>query len=113
MYNKLLVIRGVFMTDDTLLDDDIKKLEKERESYITRLFWFMLEIALIFIVPAVLFIFLFRNFLPDISVWVGLGLAFVISWVIVVFRYLRLYKTLSSLDGEIKELKDKKVKKIK
>ena len=86
----------------------ILSLEKERERYITRLFWFALEIALIFLLPAVIVsLAVIKIFSKDV-VWYVLPFTFLFSWAVVIFRWMKLHKILKKLDSEIIDLKRKK-----
>jgi|GEM_PF-1039929 membrane protein YdbS with pleckstrin-like domain len=83
----------------------LESLTAERERYVTRIFWFALEIALIFLLPALAAIFIYKAVAPENSSWHVLPIAFVVSWVIVIKRYMTLHKKLSGLDADIKAMK--------
>ena len=91
------------------MDEDIKgqikKLEKERDSYVTRIFWLCLEIIFIFGVPAVIvLIVVFATDNKQLA-WYLLPIAFILSWIILIMKYKKMAKTLESLDAQIRELK--------
>jgi hypothetical protein len=92
--------------EKTDAEQKIEVLSAERERYVTRIFWFALEIALIFLLPALVAIFVYRLIFPTYPVWYVLPFTFVLSWIIVIRRYVVLHKKLSGLDKEIKSLKD-------
>jgi len=89
-------------------EKDILKLEKEREKHITKLFWFALEIAIIFLVPALIAVFISLEFFSRKVAIVSLPFTFIISWVIVIFRWKKLNALLTKLDKDILELKKNK-----
>jgi len=89
-------------TDTTI--PTLESLTAERERYVTRIFWFALEIALIFLLPVIIAIFLYKAIAPENSSWHVLPVAFIISWGIVIKRYMTLHKKLSGLDKQIKEM---------
>lgn len=95
------------MTDKpaTPQEPTLESLIAEREKYVTRIFWFALEIALIFLLPALAAIFIYKLVAPQNSSWHVLPVAFVLSWGIVITRYIRLHKKLSGLDAQIKTLR--------
>lgn len=95
------------MNPDTT-EGKILSLENERERYITRLFWFALEIALIFLLPALLVSFIVTEIWSKKVVWYALPVTFILSWVIVIWRWMKLSKILKKLDQDILELKRKK-----
>ena len=90
---------------DTAPTPTIESLEKEREKYVTRIFWFALEIALIFLLPALFGILLYHFMAPGNALWHPLPLTFIISWFLVILKYKKLHKKLSGLDKQIKQLK--------
>lgn len=93
-------------TENTQLD--IVGLEKEREKHITKLFWFALEIAVIFLVPALLAIFISLEFFTRKAVFYALPFTFVLSWVVVIIRWQKINKILTKLDADIRNLKKQK-----
>lgn len=95
------------MNSDTV-EEKILSLENERERYITRLFWFALEIALIFLLPALLVSFAVTEIWSKKAVWYSLPITFILSWVIVIIRWMKMSKVLKKLDQDILELKRKK-----
>lgn len=89
-------------------DKQIDILEKQREQYITKLFWFALEIALIFLLPALIVSYLITELFSKKAVWYALPFTFVLSWIIVIYRWLKISKILKKLDADILDLKKKK-----
>lgn len=86
-------------------DKNIEILEKERERYITKLFWFALEIALIFLIPAMTAVFLLLHFVNKKAAIISLPFTFVLSWLIVIVRWKKMNDHLTKLDKDISELK--------
>jgi hypothetical protein len=86
-------------------EKDLIRLQNERESYITKLFWFALEIALIFLVPALITVFLLMEFFSKKAAIYSLPFTFVFSWVIIIIRWKKINKVLTGLDKQISELK--------
>jgi hypothetical protein len=84
----------------------LRELEKTRENHITRLFWLMIEIGFVFLIPAVLVVIVGGMFFEKHVVWLLLPFSFVFSWVIVIVRYRQLSKVLGDLDKQIKELRN-------
>jgi len=95
------------MNSDTP-EKDLIRLQNERESYITKLFWFALEIALIFLIPALITVFLLMEFFSKKAAIYSLPFTFVFSWVIIFIRWKRINRILTDLDKKILELKNKK-----
>lgn len=86
-------------------EKDILKLENEREKHITKLFWFALEIAIIFLVPALIAVFISLEFFSKKVAIISLPFTFIFSWAIVFIRWQKLNKILTKLDKDISELK--------
>lgn len=86
-------------------EKDIKALENQREKYITKLFWFALEIAIIFLVPALMAIFISLEYFSKKVAIMSLPFTFVLSWVIVLFRWKKINSIMTKLDKDILELK--------
>jgi pheromone shutdown protein TraB len=87
---------------------ELARLEAERQRQITRVFWMMLEIAFVFLVPALIVVFVVGAVWPRAVVWYVLPFSFLFSWGIVIVRYRMLSKKLGALDAQIKELQNKK-----
>jgi magnesium-transporting ATPase (P-type) len=90
------------------IEQNIISLENERQRYITKLFWFMLEIALIFLIPAFTAVFISIEFFTKKAVWYALPFTFVLSWVIVIIRWKKINKIMTKLDSDIRDLKKQK-----
>jgi len=86
---------------------ELDVLVKEREQHVTRLFWLALEIALIFLLPALAVVYIAGNIWSKQVAWYLLPFSFVLSWVIVFVRYRSLSKKLQGLDARIRELRNK------
>lgn len=83
---------------------EIKALESEREKHITRIFWILIEIAFIFGIPATVAVILIKV-LGGNTIYIALPVAFIISWIILIFHYRKLNRELKNLDKKILELK--------
>lgn len=86
------------------MTETLEKLENERTTMVTRIFWLGLEIALIFAVPAALVV-IFGRQLPGNGIYFLLLGAFVFSWTITILRWRRMSKKMRELDRKIRELK--------
>jgi hypothetical protein len=84
--------------------EKIKALEEKREAHITKIFWLCIEIALVFLIPALIGVYLSNLLFPNLR-FITLAATFIISWTIVIFRYQSISKKMRSIDMEIKELK--------
>ncbi len=93
-------------------DQELQKLKNQREKQITGIFWFGLEIAIIFAVPAI-FAALIGKKLIGGGVWLIflMTVAFIFSWTVMGLRYKRLNKRMKKLDDKIfslqKEIENK------
>lgn len=87
---------------------ELARLEAERQRQITRVFWMMLEIAFVFLIPALIVVFVVGAVWSRAVVWYVLPFSFLFSWGIVIVRYRMLSKKLGALDAQIKELQNKK-----
>lgn len=88
----------------------IKKLSDEREMWRTRTFYVMLELAIVFGVFAFgalgLGKFLEANYNTPKALSFGiLAVAFIISWVIVFWRYKKIKKGIEKIEEELSEAK--------
>lgn len=97
-------VHGVFMNADNA-ESDIIKLEKEREGHVTKLFWLALQIAFIFLIPALIGVFISIQFFSRQVLWYVLPFTFIFSWVIVIIIWRKMNKILTKLDKDILELK--------
>jgi hypothetical protein len=71
--------------DDQEKRSKLERLKHERESYVTRIFWIALGIAVIFAVPLVAAVLLIKFVTSGILSWVVIIVAFVSSWVIIAY----------------------------
>lgn len=92
------------MTEEIDKSKELKKLEAEREKYITRIFWILIEIAFIFGIPAAIAVILIKLWGGN-TIYVALPTAFILSWVILVIHFRKVSKRLKELDKKIKELR--------
>lgn len=90
------------------IEGEIILLQKEREKHITKLFWFALEIALIFLIPALSAIFISLEYFTKKVAIFTLPFTFILSWIIVFIRWKKINKILTDLDKNILELKKQK-----
>jgi ATP/ADP translocase len=88
--------------------DKIAELTSIREHYRTKAFYMMIEVAFIFGVPAAIAFFLGRKL--DAVYESGktiilsfLAVTFILSWIIVIFRYRKIDRDLRRTDEEIRE----------
>jgi Na+-driven multidrug efflux pump len=93
------------MDNSTTSKNELESLLSEKEKLITKFFWFMVEIALVFAIPA--------GIVLGISFYVEervefylLPISFVTSWIIVLIRFSKLNKKMKKLDSDISNLKD-------
>lgn len=96
-----LFLRQIF---DFMKKERLEKLEKERDDHVTRIFWAGLEIAGLFAVPLVVAILIGLKIGGDAK-WIALPIAFIFSWVLVVFRFKKLSKKMKKIDKEINDLR--------
>ncbi|MDD4995968.1 MAG: hypothetical protein PHW15_00620 [Patescibacteria group bacterium] len=95
------------------MENNQTKLYQEREKYRHRAFLMMLEIGIILALPA--FAALFAGIRLDQNYKSGkfytfslLFLSFILSWMVIIIKYVRFNKKIKSIDKEIKELKELK-----
>jgi len=88
--------------------EQLAALTKERETYITRIFWEGVHIAILFALPLAAAVLLIK-FVFDTQPWrfVFLGLAFIVSWILVIHKYRKLSAKMEGFDAEIRELRKK------
>lgn len=80
----------------------INELKQERESFRSRMFLMMIEIAFVFLIPALIAVFISTRFdFEGTGLALALVTSFVVSWVIVVVRYRQATRTLKDLSNKI------------
>jgi len=88
---------------------DIKDLEEKRNKETSGFFWLGLQIAFIFILPALVAVFFSKklNIYFNTEIWsiICLVFSFVFSWVIVGFFYHKKSKKLNLIEKQIVELR--------
>lgn len=84
--------------------NELKDLEQERDMQVTRIFWLCLEIALIILIPAVIAVIIGKYYLPSLK-YLFLVFSFVISWIIIIYRYKNISRKMQNLDSKIRELR--------
>ncbi len=91
---------------------EIDKLKKEKDKYITKVFWLGLKIALIFAVPAIIGVFIGKR----LDLYYGTGktisyfillFTFILSWVITIVMYNNLSKKIKKIEKDILTEKQK------
>jgi len=87
--------------------EKLKKIEREKEEHVTKLFWFTLEIAVIFGVPVFFAVLISLKLGGGKIKWIALLISFVISWVLMILRYRDLAQKMKKYDQDIKRLKEK------
>jgi len=86
-------------------EQELKKLKNQREKQITGIFWFSLEIAIIFAIPAVIAAVIGKKlFEGGLGLIVVMFVAFIFSWTVMGLRYKRLNKLMKQLDDKILSL---------
>ncbi len=88
-----------------------KDIYKEREKYRQRAFFMMLEVGIILAVPAFVALFLGKyldktNQTGNTLTMIFLAVAFVLSWVIIIRKYIKFNKKIKEIDRKIKESKE-------
>ncbi|MCD5389809.1 MAG: hypothetical protein LR005_00245 [Candidatus Pacebacteria bacterium] len=83
------------------LENLIKKREEEAGKFVK----LMIEIAVIFLIPAVIAVFLSKYF--NLSFLYFFPFAFIASWVMVISLYRKVSKKMKGLDKQISELREK------
>ena len=87
---------------------DKKDIYKEREKYRQKAFLMMLEVGIILAVPAFLALFLGKyldkNYQTGNSVTlILLAVAFILSWVIIIRKYIKFNRKIKEIDKKIKD----------
>ncbi len=93
-------------------DKDKKSIYQEREKYRHKAFFMMLEVGAILAIPAFVALFLGkyldRNSNGDNTYKIILlVVAFFLSWVIIIIKYIKLDKKSKEIDKKIREIKEK------
>lgn len=87
-----------------------KDIYKEREKYRQRTFYMMLEISAIIALPAFVALFLGKYLdgknQNNFYVYILLILAFIISWALIIRKYIIFSKKIKEVDKKIKEIKN-------
>ena len=83
--------------------EELRQLEATRERYITRIFKFGFEFALVIAVPAVAALLLGKKYFPEgNTIFLLLGLAALLSWTVIIVRWRRINRTMMDLDQRIR-----------
>lgn len=86
-------------------EQQLKALERERDSHVTRIFWVGLEIAILFAIPLAVAILIGLKF-GGVVKWIALAIAFVLSWVLMIVRYRKVAHKMEALDRDVKQLRE-------
>jgi len=94
------------------MEKTLEELKKQREKYRHQSFVIMLEVGVIIAIPAAVAFFLGKyldqqNPGEKTYTLILLLIAFIISWVLIILKYIRFEKKVKRTDYLIKELKDK------
>lgn len=94
-------------------DQEEKAIYKEREKYRQKAFVMMLEVAVIIAIPAFTALVLgkwldSKNETGSLYLTIALIISFILSWIIIILKYIKLDKQVKKIDRKIKELKEKK-----
>lgn len=82
---------------------ELEKLLKQREAEAGKLVKLMIKIAVIFLIPAAIAVFLSQYF--NLSFFYFFPGAFITSWTLVILLYRKVSKKMKGLDARIKELR--------
>jgi len=93
-------------------NDPKKSIYQEREKYRHRAFLLMLEIGIIIALPAFVALFLGKyldksNNAGNLYTTILLFASFILSWVIIIRKYISFNKKIKEVDRKIKEIKEK------
>jgi O-antigen/teichoic acid export membrane protein len=96
-------------------EQNISDLKKQKDKYITKIFWLCLQIAFIFGIPAVLGAIIGGRLDAKYGTENKITLAilfgtFVFSWMLVVFLYRRISKKVKEVEDQIKIKKEELLK---
>lgn len=86
---------------------ELDELKREKDKYVTRIFWLGLEVALIFGIPAGLGAYFGLKFDAHYNTertitFSLLAVAFAFSWFLVIWKYRRITKKINEIDLKIK-----------
>ena len=82
---------------------ELEKLIKQREDEAGKFVKLMIKIAVIFLIPAAIAVFLSKYF--NLSFLYFFPAAFILSWTLVIILYQKVSKKMKALDTRIKELR--------
>ena len=89
-------------------DPELESLKKQKDYWINRIFWLGVEIAIIFAIPAGLGVWLIKSLespSQPVKVLVMVS-AFILSWVIVIYRYQQITKQVKNIEDKIAKHKE-------
>lgn len=83
---------------------ELQDLQKKRESYAGKILPLMVKIAVLFLIPAVIVLVLYKVW--DINYFYTFPVAFILSWSGVIWLYRKMSAEVRALDARIKELRN-------
>ena len=102
----------VFVYEDIM---EIEELEKKRDEAMTGFFWLGLQIAVIFAIPAITAAIVSKKIALQTgfkgATTIGLGISFIISWIIVIYIYRKKAKKMKEIEDKIRTLRKQEIKK--
>ena len=92
-------------------NNELKELNDKKEIYRNKAFSMMLEIGVIIAIPAIVAFFVGKHFdgraseNDQVYTLIALGIAFILSWTIIIYKYIRFDKRVKAIDKKIRDLK--------
>ena len=99
--------KGLLMKDNEEKEDLLQTLEKERGRYTTRVFALGIEIAIIFLIPALIALALIKFWNIENKL-IPFVVSFLFSWIVFIFRWYEIHKKMVALDEKIKQARKEK-----
>ena len=88
-----------------MTDERYNEIIKKREKYRSKAFYMMLEIGLIIALPAIVALIVGNRFANNKYTAILLVASFILSWIIIVRKYIKFNKHIKEIDNQIKHLK--------
>jgi hypothetical protein len=89
-------------------EGELKSLRKKRDGYVDQMMWFALSLIVIFGLPAGIAVYLGKVvFENTVVLTISLISAFVLSWLIVIYRYKKIAKKVRETEDAIQEIQEK------
>lgn len=86
-------------------DERYNEIIKKREKYRSKAFYMMLEIGLIIALPAIVALIIGNSFADNKYTPILLVVSFILSWMIIIIKYIKFNKQIKEIDNQIKHLK--------